>query len=368
MSAILDAILTSSRLVVFVGEGGVGKTSTAAASALAAATGGRCVAALTIDPAPRLGDALGLDSLGGTAGRVHDSEIDDGRGELWALKLDTQGTFDAAVESLAPSAEAARVVLGSPIYRAVSGSLGGSDSYMALQRIHELTDEDLYDLIVVDTPPALHADELLSAPLRLDALMETRATSVLADPAVAVARAGSALARTTAGVLVGILQRIAGKGMREELARFITSFEEVIDGLRKRATTVDTLLRQDDCAFVQVVRPTATSVSGALELRDSLSARGIETAAIVVNRMTPAPGADRAVSRSERLQGAPGGVEDAVESIEQDLDALRSSERAAVALLRQAIGDDIAILEIESLEHDVAGVDDLSVIARKLME
>lgn len=368
MSAQLARLLADRRLIVFVGEGGVGKTSTAAASALAAAISGRSVAALTIDPAPRLGDALGLGNLEGTPSQVADSEVEAGGGELCAMRLDTQRTFDAAVERLAPGPDAARRVLESPIYRAISGSLGGSDSYMALQQLHDLIDDDLYDLVVVDTPPALHAAELLSAPLRLDALMESRATAVLTDPAVIVARAGSALARTTAAVLLGILQRIAGAELRREVSAFITNFEHVIEGLRRRARRVDRLLKQPGAAFVQVARPTAASVESALELRASLAERGIETEAIIINRMTPAPGPDRAVPRDERLRRAPAGTLEAVAHIERGLDALRCSEQAAVALLREAVEDDVAVVQIASLEHDVCGLDDLSIIARKLTE
>jgi anion-transporting ArsA/GET3 family ATPase len=372
MTSALDELLTTRHLVVFVGEGGVGKTSCAAASALRAAEHGRRVAVLTIDPAPRLGNALGIDAIDGhpRAVALTGPRATSG-GSLVAMKLDTQGTFDRMVESFAPNADAAHAVLKNPIYRMLSGSLGGSDSYMAFQRLYELIQHEDYDLIVVDTPPAAHARALLSAPLRLTGLVETGAASVLKNPAVMLARAGTTVARATAAILLTVLERATGIGLGRQVAEFTASFEDVLQGLTVRAAHVDALLREPRTAFVEVVRPRADSVSTALVLRQSLQEMDLDADLVIVNRVTPAPGAERALPLGERLAGAPDGTLLAVEEIERELDLLRTVERTAVAELRSGLTAEPgkhapAIIEMAALDHDVSCLADLEALGASL--
>jgi anion-transporting ArsA/GET3 family ATPase len=386
MSGWLGDLIATRRLLVFVGEGGVGKTSSAAAAAIAAARAGRHVAVLTVDPAPRLGDVLGLGSFDERPRPVALNGIESAGGSVMAMRLDTKRTFDRVVQQLAPSPEAARKVLEHPIYMTISGSLGGSQSYMAFQRLYELSHltgrgpqtgqaahagEAPFDLLVIDTPPAASAAELLAAPLRLSALLETGATSVLANPALVLARAGSSVVRASAAILLPLLQRATGLELRKQVAEFADGFADVLAGLSERAGTVDALLRADDTAFVAVVQPRVASVDAAIDLERSLAQAGISLEAIVVNRMTPAPGPERTTPRAERLTGAPTGTLEAVARMEGDLDGLRAAEAGAVTKLREALaGRDVesapGVVEIASLAHDISTLEDLAMLATAL--
>ena len=372
MSAALGDALETRRLVVFVGEGGVGKTSCAAATGLAAAARGKHVAVLTIDPAPRLGDALGLDRIDARPQVVESTDAARAGGRLVAFRLDTERTFDRVVERLAPSEEAAAAILANPLYRAIAGSLGGSDAYMALQRLYELEEEGAYDLIVVDTPPAVHAHELLSAPSRLAALVETGASKILINPALIIARAGSTVARTTAAVLLPVLERVSGLALRSQIAEFIVEFEHVLQALVERAKAVETVLADEGTAFVIVARPVDEGVGAALALEVSLAERGIGVEAIVANRLTPPSGRDRLVGREARLAQAPAGTAEAVARMERDMDARRAAEAKAVARLRndrtQRSAGTRPVIAVFALDHDLAQPSDLAQLARALWE
>jgi arsenite-transporting ATPase len=186
-SAPLTELLAGKRLVVLVGQGGVGKTSVSAAIAWARAEAGERVAVLTIDPAPRLGDALGLASIDAEPQRVALPAAV--RGTLTAMRLDTRRTFDRMISQHAPSPETAARLLAHPLYRSIANQLGGTESYMAFQRLHELDAAGGHDCLVVDTPPAVNAAQLLAAPARLTGLLDTGALSVLADPSRVLTRA-----------------------------------------------------------------------------------------------------------------------------------------------------------------------------------
>ena len=364
------------RLLVFTGNGGVGKTTLAAATALAAARAGKRVAILTIDPAPRLGDALGVGELGGEPREIDLGDAQGGR--LVAMRLDTQGTFDRLVGNLAPSPEAARRLLANPVYRTISGALGGSDSYMALQRLYELSGDPSHELLVLDTPPAVHAADLLSAPLRLSAVVETGAARMLANPAIALARAGSVVARMPATVLLAVLERLAGLPLRRQVAEFIEGFESVLAGLSSRANKVEEMLRADTTSFCLVVRPASDSVDRGLALLDELGEAGVPVRVIVANRMTAARGAERRIARGRRLAGAPDGTDEAVAAMERELDLLRSTETEALERLRRlgcrasarAASRPRAplLLEVPALESELGSLADLDRLAGSIVE
>jgi len=363
-------LLEDSRLLVFVGDGGVGKTSTAAAAGLWAASRGRHVAVLTVDPAPRLGDALGLGSLDGVPRPVALPTHASG-GSLAAMRLDTKGTFDRMVETLAPSPHAAQALLANSIYQAVSGSLGGSDHYMTFQRLYELTKGPDYDLLVVDTPPAVHATELLSAPVRLADLIETGAPAILADPARIMARTGSSLAKATAAVILAVLERITGTGLRRQVTDFVSNFESTLTELSSRSEEIGVMLRASDTAFCLTTRPSPRGVAEALAFRDELADKDIDVGSILVNRITRGRGPERARSRRERTAGAPPGTLEAVTAMEAEIDSLRQAETRALERLRGILSDErtrtrrrsASLVSLPSLEHDVATTADLWVLA-----
>ena len=365
--------LAGKRLVVLVGEGGVGKTSMAAAVAWAAAQQRR-VGVLTVDPAPRLGDALGQSGLGAQPQPVPLPE--QANGSLEAMRLDVQATFDRMVENFAPNKEAAEAIVANPIYAAVSGSLGGSEHYMAFQRLHELLETTRYDVVVVDTPPAANAGELLSAPARLGDLLDTGALSILAQPARLLARTGSQLARATLAVVLVVVERVFGGRLRKDLSDFVTAFEDLLEGLRQRSASIDALLRAPETAFVLVVRPRPQCVERALAFHTAMTERGLHIDTVILNRSTPAPGRRASLTDltelAKGLPDTPPGVVTATACMERDLDDLRRQEKRAERRLRQGLAAgphgtaESAVVRIGALADDVASLDDIATLAAAL--
>lgn len=371
----LRARLRGRRLAFFVGEGGVGKTSCAAGLALALAAEGKRVAVLTIDPAPRLGDALGLPAIDAEWREVSHSAVIAAGGRLMASRLDTKTVFDRLVSRFAPSAAVAGRILQSPIYASVSGQLSGADSYMAFQQLHELLSRGDHEILVVDTPPAQHADEILGAPKRLARLIETGATAVVADPALAIARAGSRVAGFTVSLLLKALERVTGSRLRADLADFAASFQDVLSTLTRRASEVTETLRSDETVVVEVVRPDAHSMVAAKTLRRSLAAAELRVAFTVVNRMTPpsTPASTEASVESERIVPTPpSGTAEAAQRIRVALQAIRDQEARAVAALQESleretgVGQDL--LKVDAIEREIESPDMLLELGRRILD
>ena len=362
------ALLKGRRLVFFVGEGGVGKTSCAAALALAFAARGKSVAVLTIDPAPRLGDALGLEAIDAEWRDVGHSALTRSGGRLAASRLDTKSVFDRLVTRLAPSPSAARKILDNPIYASVSGQLSGADSYMAFQQLHDLLGANDFDLVVVDTPPAAHADEILGAPARLARLLDTGAISVIADPALAVARAGSKIAAFTIRWLLKVLERVTGSTLRSDLADFALGFHDVVASLSERATEVTEILRSSDTLVVEVLRPDAHSVAVARALRSSLEVARLTVGYTLVNRLTP-PAPAEAPAPSE---GASPEMLAAEARIAAAIAALRVEETEAVeklkAMLATAGERRGRLLRLTASENGIESLDALLELGERILD
>ena len=378
----LRQVLEGSSLVVLVGDGGVGKTSVSAAVAYGLACGGEDVGVLTVDPAPRLGDALGVPAIDADPKQVR---LPAGAaGSLTAMRLDTQRTFDRLVAGQAPSPEAAAALLSHPIYRAISQQLGGTDSYMAFQRLHELLERQspeleraAHDVLVVDTPPAASAAQLLSAPARLSGLMETGALSILAQPALIAARASSRIARVTISVLLAAVERVTGASLQREIADFVGLFSELVGGLEDRARRIDALLRAPSTAFVLVTRARRGDVAAALAFHSQLARSGIGVAAVVVNRVLPGgsrvlPGGSRVLpggaDGSRSLADLPKRLHAAVRRMEADIAAVRALELEAIAELRSAISaaGGCPVLVLEDRDVDVTTLEDIAALAAAL--
>jgi anion-transporting ArsA/GET3 family ATPase len=333
----MKRLIEEKRLCVFVGEGGVGKTSCAAATAVTAALRGRRTAVLTIDPAPRLGDALGLPEIDDSPREVRSGPLASAPGSVVALRLDPKRTFDRLVRRYATDAETAERLLANPIYRTVSDSLGGTDAYMAFQRLHELVDDQDYDFVVLDTPPSIDAADLLQAPGRLQRLMETDAAKMLADPAALLLRAGSKVAAATVTLLLAALQRAFGSDLRRDVAEFAEGFEAILRALTERTEAVESLLAAPTTAVIQVLRPTMQSVETAELFRAALAKRGLNIERIVVNRMTPLRRSD--APASSLPVEAPAGTAATLRKIRRAMDAMRAQESAASARLLKGLPD-----------------------------
>ncbi len=280
----LGALLRRQRLLVCVGSGGVGKTTTAAALGVAAVGHGRRTAVLTIDPARRLRDALGITTLDGRPHRVPLGRRRGG-GSLDAMVLDTKRTFDELIERYAPTRAAAERVLTNRIDESISTALAGSQEYMAMERLHALAGSGDYDLLVVDTPPTQHALDFLEAPERLTALLTSRAAAILQNPSLILAREGSRIAQAALGAVLRGLERFTGFEMLRDVAEFVGGLEQFSAGFQERAASVAGFLRAPETSFVLVTTPESARVAETLAFHRELARAGLPFAGFVVNRV-----------------------------------------------------------------------------------
>ena len=275
-----DALLTDpgTHVVVTCGSGGVGKTTTAAAMAVRAADAGRTVAVLTIDPARRLAQSMGLGELDNTPRRVRL----DAPGELSAMMLDTRRTFDEMVTTHS-TAERAEQILTNPFYRTISSSFSGTQEYMAMEKLGQLARTGDYDLIVVDTPPSRSALDFLDAPQRLSSFLDGRMIRLLATPGRGVMKlVGAGFTLFTKAVTA-----VIGGQMLADAARFVQLFEDMFGGFRERAEATYTLLRDAGSSFVVVATCEADALREASYFADRLLSEQMPLAGLVLNRTHP---------------------------------------------------------------------------------
>jgi anion-transporting ArsA/GET3 family ATPase len=288
----------SRRVVVCVGCGGVGKTTVAAAIALEAARAGRRALVITIDPARRLADALGVETLGNQPEPLpRDALAALGvppEGSLSALMLDMKRTFDDLVARFAESPAARERVLGNPIYRHVSDALAGSVEYSAMEKVYELSRSQDFDTLVVDTPPAQHALDFLDAPERLLEFLDSRLVKVLIHPAMVAGRLGTKWFEWGTRRALGLIERISGIGFLSDVSEFLMAFEHMSEGFRARAKEVRSLLLGPQAAFVLVASPETESVKAAQGFLARLESSNVRVAGIVANRVRVWPGAGAA--------------------------------------------------------------------------
>ena len=281
--------LLKPRVAVCVGCGGVGKTTVAAAFGIEAARRGRRVLVLTIDPARRLADALGLRALGNQPQPIPRQtlkrlEVPD-EGSLSAMMLDMKRTFDDLVERFAEGPEARRRILENPIYQHASDALAGSVEYSAMEKVYEVYGTAKFDLIVVDTPPAEHALDFLEAPQRLLDFLDSRLVQVLIHPAFAAGRFGYRLFQRGTRRVLQLVERISGFGFLEDISEFLLAFEGMAGGFRERAEKVRALLLGPETAFVLVAGTGRESQRQALEFLDRLEAFGVTLSGTLINRV-----------------------------------------------------------------------------------
>jgi anion-transporting ArsA/GET3 family ATPase len=280
----LGALVSGRQVIICAGPGGVGKTTTAAAIAVEGARMGRRSCVVTIDPAKRLADALGLEELTNEAHLV-EGPWDSG-GELWALMLDTKTTFDDVVMRNALTAEQARAILDNRLYRNISGALGGTQEYMAMEKLYELSQEERYDLVVVDTPPTRHALDFLDAPGRLMRFLNNRIFRLLMMPT----RAGLRAMSLATQMFLRTISRVVGGAIVADAVAFFTAFEGMEQGFRDRAALVEDLLVDPGTAFVVVASPRRDAVDEAIYFADRLRESSGRVEALVANRMFPSFG------------------------------------------------------------------------------
>jgi len=330
-------------IIVCCGSGGVGKTTTAAVLALAGARQGRNAVVVTIDPAKRLANALGLDALSDTAHEIERELWDpDGAappgGRLSALMLDTKSTFDHLVLKYSVDQAQGERILENTFYRNISGALAGTQEYMAMEKLHELHDEGGYDLIVIDTPPTRNALDFLDAPARLTRLLNNKLFRLVMAPT----RASFRLANFALQAFFRSVAKVIGVEVVEDLVLFFQAFEGMEDGFRVRATKVMQLLSDRRTAFVLVTAPARDAVSEAGYFHDRLEQAHLRVNGLVVNRIHPEFG--DAVSRPP---GSSGGGDDGAAA--DPLAELYANLADFIELSKREQG------HLEGLERSVAG-------------
>jgi len=293
-ASLAEQTLDRRRIVVCVGCGGVGKTTVAAAVAVEAARRGRNVVVLTIDPARRLADALGVGALGNVPRSIPRETLDSlgvpANGQLAAMMLDMKRTFDDMVERFAESEEARDRILENPIYRHATDALAGSVEFSAMEKVYELCERGEFDLVVVDTPPAQHALDFLDAPQRMVEFLDSRLVHMLIHPAMTAGRFGFKIFQRGTRRVLHLLERISGLGFLQDISEFLMAFEHMSVGFRARAVKVRELLLGRDAAFILVAGPARESVRQSEEFLDRLDASGVPLAAVLVNRIRRWPG------------------------------------------------------------------------------
>jgi anion-transporting ArsA/GET3 family ATPase len=352
----VETVLRDRRIVICVGPGGVGKTTTAAAVAMGLAESGQKVAVVTIDPARRLADALGLEELGNEPRLVdparfaaHGVEI---QGELWALMLDAKRTFDDLIERLAPDARARDEVLANRIYQQLSGAVAGSQEFTAIAKLYELDQDGDYDVLVLDTPPSRNALDFLDAPQRLAGFFHGRAIRLFIRPA---GLGGRIVGRGT-GVVFSVLERLTGVDLLHDLSVFFRSLGGMVDGFVERARRVGALLEDPGTTFLIVTAPRHDPVEEAVYLHRRLREQGLPFGAVVVNRVHEAgpPGADVAEAAIHTHPALAGRVAASA----RELEALAARDAVAVEQLLADLGDPPAFVvpELDDEVHDVEGL------------
>jgi anion-transporting ArsA/GET3 family ATPase len=283
--------LSTRRIAVCVGPGGVGKTTVAASVALQRALDGARVLVCTIDPARRLADAMGLSALGNVETRVPDHAFRAAgltpRGALFAMMLDVKRTWDDLVTRHAPDPARRDRILRNRLYQQMSSALAGSQEYMAMEKLYELATDRDYDVIVLDTPPTAHALDFLDAPDRILDFLGNETARALLAPAAAAGKLGLRLAQLGGGYIAKTLARFTGQAVLGDLGDFLQSFQGMYDGFKERAAEVHALLSRPEVGFLLVTSPSPIAIDEVLSFHERLHAESMPVAGLVANRVTP---------------------------------------------------------------------------------
>jgi len=358
--ATITGVARDRSIVICCGSGGVGKTTISAAIALEAARLGRIACVVTIDPARRLANSLGVDELSNSPTRIEG----DWPGELHALMLDPKGTFDDLIARYSDTEQQAEDIRVNRIYRNLTGTLSGTQEYMAMEKLHELVEEGGFDVVVVDTPPSRNALDFLDAPRRLTHFLENRIFQALMAPT----RVGLRFMGVAANALLRTISKVAGADIVSDAVAFFQAFEGMEEGFRVRAARVRELLVQPGTAFVLVASPRPDSVDEAVHFADKLAESGMAATALIVNRVQPRFADDDQLDAlaglrvaDRRLGPAGSAVADLVENLAGYTLASDREEAAYAGLVAQVAP--APVYRVPLLNSDVHDLDGLGTVA-----
>jgi anion-transporting ArsA/GET3 family ATPase len=362
------------RVIVCCGSGGVGKTTLAAAVGLRAAERGRHVVVLTVDPAKRLAQSMGLTSLDNTprpvAGiRTHHGDAGES-GSMHAMMLDMKRTFDEIVEAHADPDRAAQI-LANPFYQSLSSSFAGTQEYMAMEKLGQLRRADEWDLIVVDTPPSRSALDFLDAPQRLGRFLDGRLLRLLVAPAKIGGRTGLKMLNVSFGMITSVITKIIGSQMLRDVQTFVSAMDTMFGGFRERAEYTYRLLRAPGTAFLVVAAPENDALREASYFVERLERDGMPLAGLVLNRVHRSPAARLSSARSlaavEALQGLGDSESSALGITALRLHAERMGQAAAERRLAERFTTAhplVPVAQVPAQPDDVHDLDGLRVIGQ----
>ena len=343
-------VLESSKVIVCLGTGGVGKTTAAAALGYMAAKAGRHVCVVTIDPAKRLADAMGIAEIANTPKKIQtSSELD-----LWAVMLDPNSTFDELVQKFAPSEKQVEKIFHNSIYQNLTENLSGTQEYMAMEKLHELASDPRFDLLVVDTPPARNAIDFLNAPNRLIGFLENRFFRLLISPSQSVFRPVTFATR----MLLRTISKVVSAQVVSDAVEFFQAFEGMEAGFKARASEVQNLLSQDSTSFVLVTGTHKDTVDEAIYFASKLDEFKLQVNLIISNRITPYFGDD--FDTEQVLY--PAGFRENLEYLTK----LRSAELVQLSRLSVIASGDSHIV-VPLLPHDIGSLSEIQEIGEVLV-
>ena len=372
MNASIADLVRGKHVLITAGAGGVGKTTTAAAISVAAAREGRRVLCLTIDPARRLAESLGLGAMTSEATRV-DAKLFEAagvplKGELTAMMLDTKRTFDDLVRKYSSSPEKAEKLLGNKLYRYVSTQLAGTQEYMAMEKLVAVRADKSFDLIVLDTPPTANALDFLDAPERMVAALDSAAMKWFIE---AFQQSGkfslNLIARSAATVLRGI-GKITGGGFLEAMAEFLAELNELFGGFKERAERVRREMRGDDVSFLLITSPSPLAIQEARYFYEHLVEHEMPRGGFIVNRFHLPP--DPSMANAEEVGAALGDGADLGERAQAafaDAALLASLDATNVQALEPARQAGTPVIRIAAMPQDVHDIRMLAAVATSLM-
>ncbi len=359
-------VVDGASVLVCCGSGGVGKTTTAAVIGLEAARRGRRVVVVTIDPARRLADALGLvDGLTGEPQQVR-AGVENAAvtGELWAMMLDTPAMFERVVRAHAPDPEQADRIVENRFYRNIAGALSGTQEYMASEALHELHGDERFDLVVVDTPPSRNALDFLDAPGVLARFLDHKLFKLMMMPT----RTGLRMLTVATQPILKAIGRVVGSDVLADAVAFFQAFAGMDVGFRQRAEAVTALLRAETTRFILVASPQRDAITEASWFADQLAQQGFAVHGTVVNRLHPRFGDGSVADAVERAASASRRGHDDLAAVWSNLADLRTiaiAERAELAPLLDRVAGS-AVVEVPMLPSDVHDVMALDLLARHL--
>ena len=340
----------TARLVVCMGSGGVGKTTTAAALALAVARHGEKVCVVTIDPAKRLADALGVR---GELSNEPSLVASFGGGELWAMMLDARQTFVDVIASTTSSPEQAERIHSNALFSSIARQLGGTQEYMAAEKLFQLHRDERFDVVIVDTPPSREALNFLGAPNSLVRFLDHRVYRTFLAPA----RGGLKIVSAALTPIFKAVTRLVGADVISDVIAFFAAFEGLDQGFRDRAESINAVLRDRATNYIVVTSPEAEPLREATFLIGELTRQHITISAFICNALTPDFGTPTAAELSESPRHA---------AIHHLLADRRSHEIARLDSLRGTLRAEVQVATVDLQPHDIASLDELTNIARSL--